>query len=76
MSEFGACMDTDACQTEIMQVADVSDEHLASWAYWQFKSYKDLTTTAGPKNDGFYNNDGSIAVKKVKPLSRTYIKAA
>jgi len=34
MSEFGACLDTDECVTEITQVADAADRHLAGWAYW------------------------------------------
>ena len=76
MSEFGACMDSDACVTEINQVADVSDEHLASWAYWEFKTYEDLTTSAGTHSEGFYNFDGTLQQVKVKALSRTYVKAA
>lgn len=76
MSEFGACMDSDACVTEINQVADVSDEYLASWAYWEFKTYEDLTTSAGTHSEGFYNFDGTLQQVKVKALSRTYVKAA
>jgi len=45
---------------------------LAGWAYWQFKIFKDLTTTAGTGAEGFYNLDGSLQEKKVKALSRTY----
>jgi len=76
MSEFGACMAEDTCVTEVNQVADVSDEHLAGWAYWQFKVFEDLTTSAGTRSEGFYNFDGSIQVNKVRALSRTYVKAA
>lgn len=76
ISEFGACMDTDDCAREITQVADVCDEQLASWAYWQFKTYKDLTTTAGEGSEGFYNKDGTLQMKKIKSLSRTYIQYA
>jgi hypothetical protein len=50
--------------------------YLTSWAYWQFKNYKDLTTSAGDRSEGFYNNDGSLQVQKIKALTRTYVKAA
>jgi hypothetical protein len=56
-------------------VADVSDEFLVGWAYWQFKYYGDLTTSAGVGSEGFYNHDGSLQEWKVKALSRTYLMA-
>lgn len=59
-SEFGACLDSDECVTEITQVADTADKYLAGWAYWQFKTYHDLTTSAGDRSEGFYNKDGSL----------------
>jgi endoglycosylceramidase len=77
MSEFGACMNTSECVTEVTQVTDVADEHLAGWAYWEFKTYKDLTTSAGTGSEGFYNDsDGTLQTGKVKALSRSYVKAA
>jgi len=76
MSEFGACLDSEECVTEINQVADASDKYLTGWAYWEFKTYKDLTTSAGTRSEGFYNFDGSLQDKKVKALSRPYVKAA
>ena len=75
-SEFGACLDSEICAREIRQVATVADEHLNSWAYWQFKTFHDLTTSAGNKSEGFYNNDGTLQKLKVKELSRTYVQAA
>jgi len=69
-------MDGDDCAREITQVADVCDEKLAAWAYWEFKNYQDLTTSAGDRSEGFYNKDGSLQVKKVKSLSRTYVQYA
>lgn len=76
LSEFGACLNTEECATEIRQIADVSDENLNGWAYWQFKRFEDLTTTAGNKSEGFYSVDGSIESIKVKALTRTYVKSA
>ena len=55
ISEFGACYGSDVCAREIGQVADECDKVLAGWAYWEFKIYKDLTTTAGTGSEGFYN---------------------
>lgn len=76
ISEFGACMDTDDCVREITQVTEACDANLASWAYWEFKTYKDLTTSAGNRSEGFYNFDGKLQQKKVRSLSRTYIQKA
>lgn len=60
ITEFGACMDTASCLQEIEAVTGVCDEHLVGWAYWQLKSFGDLTTTAGTGSEGFYNRDGSL----------------
>ena len=73
VSEFGACFDSEACEREINQVLDECDLAISGWAYWQFKIYKDLTTTAGTGSEGFYNEDGSLQVRKVKALARTYL---
>jgi hypothetical protein len=73
ITEFGACLTEGPCTQEISQVADVSDEFLVGWAYWQLKYYGDLTTSAGVGSEGFYNHDGSLQEWKVKALSRTYL---
>ena len=39
VTEFGACMDTDRCVTELKQVTDEADKVLTSWAYWMFKTF-------------------------------------
>ena len=77
IGEFGACLDSNECVTEINQVADITEEINASgWAYWEFKTYKDLTTSAGNRSEGFYNFDGSLQGRKVKALGRTYVMSA
>lgn len=58
-------MGTAACIQEIQLVTDAMDKHLTSWAYWEFKNYADLTTSAGTGNEGFYNNDGTLQNAKV-----------
>lgn len=60
ISEFGACLTDGPCTQEIRQVGEVCDAHLAGWAYWEFKSFEDLTTSAGVGAEGFYNKDGSL----------------
>lgn len=60
ISEFGACLTDEVCTREIKQVGDLADKNLTGWAYWQFKTYADLTTTAGTGSEGFWNQDGSI----------------
>ena len=52
----------------------MADAVLAGWAYWQFKLFEDLTTTAGTGSEGFYNTDGTLQDIKVKALARTYIQ--
>lgn len=55
ITEFGACITEASCTQEINQLCDVADESIVGWAYWEFKTYKDLTTTAGTGAEGFYN---------------------
>jgi hypothetical protein len=76
LSEFGACMNTDNCVREITQVTDIAERDLFSWAYWQFKTFKDLTTTAGEGSEGFYDPDGTFHTDKVRVISRPYVKLA
>lgn len=60
ISEFGACLTEGPCTQEIKQLADQADEALVGWAYWEFKTFEDLTTSAGTGSEGFYNKDGSL----------------
>lgn len=57
-SEFGACFDGIKCQTEVINSVDAFDTKLSSWAYWQYKSFQDFTTTGGTK-EGMFNPDGT-----------------
>ena len=76
LTEFGACMGSPECITEVRQITDLADDFLTSWAYWMFKTFQDPTTTAGTGSEGYYNPDGSVQGGKVKLLARTYIQAA
>jgi len=73
ITEFGACLTEGPCSQEINQVGDVADENLVGWAYWQFKTYADLTTSAGTGSEGFWNQDGTLQDYKVKALARSYM---
>ena len=75
ISEFGACLTDEPCTQEIRQVTEVCDSNLVGWAYWEFKTYQDLTTSAGTGSEGFYNKDGSLQDYKVKALARSYLMA-
>jgi len=76
ISEFGACTSSQNCMNEINSVVDACDEYLTSWAYWQFKTYMDITTSAGDTSEGFYEKNGTLQRNKAEALSRSYIKAA
>lgn len=69
-------MNTDNCVREITQVTDIAERDLFGWAYWQFKTFKDLTTTAGEGSEGFYDPDGTFHTDKVRIISRPYVKLA
>lgn len=73
-SEFGACSDSEACFEEIRGVTEAFDESFASWTYWQYKNFHDVTTFN--QNEGLFNSDGSLQVNyKLKALVRTYVQA-
>jgi endoglycosylceramidase len=73
ITEFGACLTEGPCSQEINQVGDTADDNLVGWAYWQFKTYADLTTSAGTGSEGFWNQDGTLQDYKVKALARSYL---
>jgi len=65
----------ESCTAEIKRNGDQADKFIVGWAYWQFKFFEDLTTSAGTGSEGFYDNDGTLQAWKVKALSRSYIMA-
>lgn len=73
-SEFGACSDSEACFEEIRGVTEAFDEHFASWTYWQYKHFHDVTTFN--QNEGLFNPDGTLQDNyKLRALVRTYVQA-
>jgi hypothetical protein len=59
ISEFGGCGSDPDGIDEINTVTDICDEHLAGWAYWQYKNYND-PTTGGEFFEPLFNSDGSL----------------
>jgi endoglycosylceramidase len=57
-----------------IKVMGLADEHLQSWAYWQYKGYGDFTTQPGTA-EGLWFGNGTLQSEKVKMLSRSYAKA-
>eukprot|EP00937_MAST-01D_sp_MAST-1D-sp2_P001081 g1081.t1 len=76
LTEFGAVSQSDLDLELITSMLDPADAHMQSWAYWNFKSFDDITTTG--KADGgesFYNRDGSLQQGKLRALTRAYARA-
>jgi len=75
MTEFGAVAGNNTKALEDIEwVVDSADKALQSWAYWQYKSYNDITT-ASNERESFYWADGSLQADKVETLSRVYATA-
>jgi len=73
-TEFGACFNSEECYNEVTSACDAFDSQLSSWAYWQYKSFGDFTTTGGTA-EGMFNDDGTPQALKVKAITRTYAYA-
>jgi len=75
MTEFGAVAGNNTKALEDIEwVVESADKVLQSWAYWQYKSYNDITT-ASNERESFYWADGSLQADKVDTLSRVYATA-
>jgi len=75
LTEFGAVSGNNTKSLEDLEwVVDSADKALQSWAYWQYKSFIDITT-ASNERESFYWSDGSLQTDKVDVLSRVYARA-
>jgi len=55
LTEFGALSNSTSSSEEVAYITGLCDKHLQSWAYWQYKSYNDITTAARPAStEGFF----------------------
>jgi len=60
---------------EMETLAQMVDRYQASWMYWQFKQYEDITTIT-PEGETMYSGvGGSLSQQKLRVLSRTYPRA-
>jgi len=72
MTEFGAMQDIHGDMQEMEKLCQMADEVNASWMYWQFKYYQDLTTMT-PIGESMYSAEGGhLSYEKLRVLSRTY----
>lgn len=75
MTEFGA-VGSDPVSLQLLEtVLDAAEQRMQSWAYWNFKSYDDITTAGSPASEGLYNMNGSVQTQKVRLLSRPFASA-
>jgi len=75
LTEFGAVSGNNTKSLEDLEwVVDSADKVFQSWAYWQYKSYNDITT-ASNERESFYWSDGTLQTDKVDTLSRVYATA-
>eukprot|EP00930_Biecheleria_cincta_P048838 TRINITY_DN34097_c0_g1_i1.p1 TRINITY_DN34097_c0_g1~~TRINITY_DN34097_c0_g1_i1.p1 ORF type:complete len:554 (-),score=65.70 TRINITY_DN34097_c0_g1_i1:8-1669(-) len=71
LSEFGSLGNTSAELAELQDVVKLADEHFSSRAYWQYKSYRDITSSGGLGLLTFYS-DGDLQADKVRALATPY----
>lgn len=68
MSEFGAGEDP----VDLTRVANLADQNLVGWSYWQWKQYGDPT---GGSTEALVSSSGAIDPVKAKVLVRPYAQA-
>jgi hypothetical protein len=76
MTEFGSVANASSDMAEIRNVMNMTETHLTSWYYWQFKYNADSTSsTHPPQMQSFYFPDGQLQYEKVKILGHPYAYA-
>jgi endoglycosylceramidase len=71
VTEFGATDKLDV----LRRIADGADAAGVGWLYWQYKTYRDPTTSAaaeGPDAESIVTPGGSIKAAKARALARAY----
>jgi endoglycosylceramidase len=75
LSEFGACNSSGG---NLAVLASLMDGARAGWqsrAYWQYKAYRDPTTTVGASESFFHADNMSLVDDKVSILAQPYVEA-
>lgn len=75
ITEFGAVSGNNSKSIKNLEwLLRKADEQIQSWAYWQYKSYNDITTASNEK-ESFFWADGALQEDKVATLVRPYAQA-
>ena len=74
MTEWGASGQNGPALQELKDMARYADEVLASWSWWQFKDYNDITTASVGPVESFYDEHGQLQAEKVFTISSTQIQ--
>lgn len=74
LTEFGAISGAPGPGLDTMEyLVERVAKNFHSWAYWQYKFYKDFTTCARPSDEeGYVDVKGEIFVDKMRILARPY----
>lgn len=75
MTEWGALSTQPGALQQMQRIAQLADDHLQSWIWWQFKDYDDVTTASIGDVESFYFANGTLQHEKVKTLARSYARA-
>ena len=71
VTEFGATGNETFDIDRNIDVTNRFDLYKRSWAYWEWKDFKDIT--GSPEKEGLYNKlDGSLELNKLLTLSKPY----
>lgn len=76
MTEFGSMPDSEQGNSETKRVLDQADKYWQSWFWWQYKYYKDSTSSTNPPwQQSLYYPNGTVQYNKVFTLSYPYAYA-
>eukprot|EP01130_Rhizamoeba_saxonica_P007725 TRINITY_DN3133_c0_g1_i2.p1 TRINITY_DN3133_c0_g1~~TRINITY_DN3133_c0_g1_i2.p1 ORF type:complete len:515 (-),score=85.88 TRINITY_DN3133_c0_g1_i2:469-2013(-) len=75
LTEWGNMQQTNLDLETIDFMTSECDRQGLSWAWWQFKSFNDITTAGKGTSESFYDAEGKLQQVKVRYLSRTYATA-
>eukprot|EP00929_Paragymnodinium_shiwhaense_P050058 TRINITY_DN25236_c0_g1_i3.p1 TRINITY_DN25236_c0_g1~~TRINITY_DN25236_c0_g1_i3.p1 ORF type:complete len:861 (-),score=106.77 TRINITY_DN25236_c0_g1_i3:111-2693(-) len=72
LTEFGSLGGTEPELRELADVVRLADQRLHSMVYWQYKSYRDITSSGGYGTLTFYEAEGKLQTAKVRTLATPY----
>jgi len=73
MTEWGASGESGPALQELTDMAGYADDVLASWSWWQFKGYHDITTASVGPVESFYDANGNLQLAKVRNYRSTWL---